>query len=207
MTEKKAGVEKVEKTTATKKVVVKKTKQVKKQASKNTTTNKKLGVVKCKITKNKTQSTSHKGVKKNWIIVDATDAVVGRLGAFLVNRLKGKHLASYTPNTDDGDSIVVINCDKVKFTGNKELQKKYYNHSDYVGGLRIRTAREVREGKRPTDLIRITVARMLGRSKLNYKLVSKNLYLYAGSEHKQQAQNPVVIKFGELNKKNVIESK
>ena len=191
----------------TKKVAVKKEKKVNKcqNCNKcNANVNKKMGVVKCKITRNQTQSTSHKGVKKNWILIDATDAVVGRLGAFLVNRLKGKHLASYTPNTDDGDSIVVINCDKVKFTGNKELQKKYYNHSDYVGGLRIRTAREVREGKRPTDLVRITVARMLGRSKLNYKLVSKNLYLYAGSEHKQQAQNPVVIKFGELNKKNVV---
>ena len=153
-----AKVEKEVKTT--KKVAVKKEKKVAKCECCKCNVNKKMGVVKCKITKNQTQSTSHKGVKKNWILIDATDAVVGRLGAFLVNRLKGKHLASYTPNTDDGDSIVVINCDKVK--------------------------------------------RMLGRSKLNYKLVSKNLYLYAGSEHKQQAQNPVVIKFGELNKKNVV---
>ena len=197
-----AKVEKEVKTT--KKVAVKKEKKVAKCECCKCNVNKKMGVVKCKITKNQTQATSHKGVKKNWILIDATDAVVGRLGAFLVNRLKGKHLASYTPNTDDGDSIVVINCDKVKFTGNKELQKKYYNHSEYVGNMRVRTAREVREGKRPTDLVRITVARMLGRSKLNYKLVSKNLYLYAGSEHKQQAQNPVVIKFGELNKKNVV---
>ena len=74
-----------------------------------TTKNKKMGVVKCKITKNKTASTSHKGVKKNWILVDATDVVVGRLAAFLVHRLNGKHLATYTPNTDDGENIIVIN--------------------------------------------------------------------------------------------------
>lgn len=167
-------------------------------------TNKKLGVVKCKITNNKTLSTSHKGVKKQWILIDAENAVVGRLAAYLVNRLKGKHLSTYTKNTDDGDNIVVINCDKVKFTGKKENNKLYRDHSDYVGNVRIRTAKEVREGKRPTDILRTTVSRMIGRCRLNYKLVSKNLYLYAGSEHKQNAQNPVMIKFSELNNKNVI---
>lgn len=168
------------------------------------TQSKKLGVVKCKITDNKTKFTSHKGVKKNWVLIDAENAVVGRLAAYLVHRLNGKHLSTYTPNTDDGDSIVVINCDKVKFSGNKELQKKYRDHSDYVGNVRVRTAKEVRDGKKPCDLLRIAVSRMLGRCKLSYKLVAKNLYLYAGSEHQQMAQNPSVIKFSELNGKNVI---
>lgn len=174
------------------------------ESSIKTTKNKKLGVVKCKITKNKTLSTSHKNTNKKWILIDATDAVCGRLGAYIVHRLNGKHLASYTPNTDDGDNIVVINCDKIKFTGNKENQKLYRDHSDYVGNVRIRTAREVREGKRPTDLLRITVERMLGRCRMSYKLASKNLYLYAGSEHKQEAQSPMVVDFAKLNRKNVI---
>ena len=165
---------------------------------------KKCGVVKCKITRNKTISVSHKNTNKKWILIDATDAVCGRLGAYIVNRLTGKHLSSYTPNVDDGDNVVVINCDKVKFSGKKETQKLYRDHSDYVGNVRVRTAREVREGKRPTDLLRITVSRMLGRCRMNYKLVSKNLYLYAGAEYKQIAQQPVVIEFAKLNRKNVI---
>ena len=168
------------------------------------TQSKKLGIVKCKITDNKTNSTSYKNVKKKWILIDAENAVVGRLAAYLVHRLNGKHLATYTPNTDDGDKIVVVNCDKIRFTGSKELQKKYRDHSDYVGNVRVRTAKEVREGKKPCDLLRIAVSRMLGRCKMSYKLVSKNLYLYAGNEHQQTAQSPLVIKFNELNRKNVI---
>ena len=170
----------------------------------NAVKSKKLGVVKCKITDNKTAFTSHKGVNKKWIMIDATNAVCGRLGAFIVNHLKGKHLSSYTPNTDDGDKIVVVNCDKIKFTGNKERQKLYRDHSDYVGNVRIRTAKEVREGKRPTDLLRITVKRMLGRCRLNYKLLSKNLYLYTGEAHKQEQQKPVLVNFAGLNCKNVV---
>ena len=176
-----------------------------KKVEKKTTINKKLGVVNCKITKNKTISTSHKNTHKRWILIDAKNAVCGRLGAYIVHHLTGKHLASYTPNTDDGDNIVVVNCDKIKFTGKKETQKLYRDHSQYVGNVRIRTAREVREGKRPTDLLRITVARMLGKCKMNYKLVAKNLHLYAGEEHKQTAQSPIVVDFAKLNKKNIVE--
>ena len=165
---------------------------------------KKLGVVKCKITNNKTSSTSHKRTNKQWILIDATNAVAGRLGAYIVHRLSGKHLAGYTPNTDDGDHVIVLNCDKIKFSGKKETTKLYRDHSDYVGHVRVRTAREVREGKRPCDLLRITVERMLGRCKMSYRLVSKNLHLYAGSEHKQQAQNPILVDFAKLNVKNVI---
>ena len=179
--------------------------EVKKIDNAKKTINKKLGVVKYKITQNKTISTSHKKTNKKWILIDATNAVCGRLGAYIVHRLSGKHLSTYTPNTDDGDNIVVVNCDKIKFSGNKEIQKLYRDHSNYVGNVRVRTAREVREGKRPTDLLRITVQRMLGRCKLNYKLLSKNLYLYAGTEHKQMAQSPMVVDFAKLNRKNVIE--
>ena len=170
----------------------------------NKTLNKKLGVVKCKITKNKTISVSHKNTNKKWILIDATNAVCGRLCAYIVHRLSGKHLSSYTPNINDGDNIVVINCDKVKFSGQKENNKIYRDHSSYVGNVRIRTAKEVLNGKRPTDLLRITISRMLGRCKMNYKLVSKNLFLYSGSEHKQVAQAPTVIEFNKLNRKNII---
>ena len=166
--------------------------------------NKKLGVVKCKITKNSTNFTSHKKTNKKWILIDASDAICGRLGAYIVHRLSGKHLSTYTPHADDGDKIVVINCDKIKFSGKKETQKLYRDHSDYVGNVRVRTAHEVRQGKRPTDLLRITVQRMLGRCKMNYKLVSKNLRLYAGVEYKHMAQSPITINFADLNRKNVV---
>ena len=164
--------------------MVKKVKKEESQAKIKTgvSVDKKLGVVKYKITKNKTLSTSHKKTNKKWIVIDATNAICGRLGAY-----------------------IVINCDKIKFSGKKEIQKLYRDHSNYVGNVRIRTAREVREGKRPTDLLRTTVARMLGRSRMNYKLVAKNLYLYTGSEHKQVAQRPEVVDFAKLNRKNVVE--
>ena len=187
----------------TKKIVTEK--QSLKNINNSICDNKKLGVVNCKITRNKTIFTSHKNTNKKWILIDATNVVCGRLAAYIVNRLSGKHLSSYTPNTDDGDNVVVINCDKIKFSGNKETQKLYRDHSNYVGNIRIRTAKEVRCGKRPTDLLRIAVSRMLGRCKMNYKLVSKNLHLFAGENHKHQSQCPVLIEFAKLNKKNVIE--
>ena len=186
------------------KTMKKNDKKEKRLSSAVKTENKKLGVVKCKITKNKTLSKSHKNVKKNWILIDAENAVLGRLSAFLVHRLNGKHLATYAPHTDDGDNIVVINCDKIKVSGNKETEKVYRSHSGFPGGMKEKTVREIREGKKPCDLLRITLSRMLGRCKLSCKLVSKNLYLYAGSEHKQNAQMPVAIKFSELNRKNII---
>lgn len=186
------------------KKVIKKDDAIEKNCS-SKTINKKLGVVKCKILRNKTTFTSHKNVNKKWILIDANNAVCGRLSSYIVHRLSGKHLASYTPNTDDGDKIIVINCDKIKFSGKKETQKLYRDHGERVGNVRIRTASEIRKGKRPTDLLRITVSRMLGRCKMNYKLVSKNLYLYAGNEHNQTAQSPVLIEFAKLNRKNVIE--
>ncbi len=171
---------------------------------KDTNVNKNIGVVKAKITRNVTISTSHKDVKKKWILIDAKDAVVGRLGAYIVHRLRGKHLSTYTPHTDDGDKIVVINCDKIKFTGKKENSKLYRDHSQYVGNVRVRTAHEVREGKRPCDLLRVTVERMIGRCRMSYKAVSKNLYLYAGADHGNVAQNPVVVDFASMNRKNIV---
>lgn len=166
--------------------------------------NKKIGVIKCKITKNTTPSTSHKCAKKRWILIDAKNAIAGRLGAYIVHHLRGKHLCTYTPQTDDGDKVVVINCDKVRFTGNKENNKLYRDHSQYVGNVRVRTVREVREGKRPCDLLRTTVERMIGRCRMSYKAVSKNLYLYAGEKHNNEAQNPIFVDFASLNNKNVV---
>ena len=178
-------------------------KEVQKSLS-NKTINKKLGVVKCKITRNKTVSVSHKNLNKKWILIDATNAVCGRLGAYIVHRLTGKHLPYYTPNVNDGDNVIVVNCDKIKFSGQKETKKLFRDHSAYVGNVRVRTAKEILNGKRPTDLLRITVSRMLGRCRMNYKLVSKNLFLYSGPEHKQVAQTPTLIEFCKLNRKNVI---
>jgi len=179
-------------------------KEVQKNLGSSKIANKKLGIVKCKITRNKTVSVSHKNLDKKWILIDATNAVCGRLSAYIVHRLTGKHLPSYTPNVNDGDNVIVVNCDKIKFSGQKETKKLFRDHSAYVGNVRIRTAKEILNGKRPTDLLRITVSRMLGRCKMNYRLVSKNLFLYSGSEHKQIAQTPTLIEFCKLNRKNVI---
>jgi large subunit ribosomal protein L13 len=154
-----------------------------------------------KITKNKTDSLSHVKVNKKWILIDARDLVVGRLAAFLTHRLKGKHHANYTAHVDSGDNIVVINCANVAFTGKKEIQKLYRHHTGFPGGLKTRTAKQVRLSYDPCDIIRLAVKRMLGKGPMAYKRLG-NLYLYSHSSHKQDAQAPTVIDFQSLNTKN-----
>ena len=87
----------------------------------------------------KTISTKQSEVEKKWILIDATDVVVGRVASFIANRLRGKHLASFTPHVDDGDHVVVINAEKIHFTGNKLTDKKYYKHTGYPGGIKMQT--------------------------------------------------------------------
>lgn len=137
--------------------------------------------------------------KKNWHLIDATDLVVGRLATEVANILRGKNNPQFTPHTDSGDFVVVINADKVRFTGNKLDQKVYYRHSGYVGGLRERTAKEVLE-KRPTDVVYNAVKGMLPKTSLGRKQLTK-LKVYAGDQHDQEAQKPVEYKLE--NKKNL----
>jgi large subunit ribosomal protein L13 len=123
-----------------------------------------------------------------WWIVDARDAVLGRLATQVAARLKGKCNPLYTPHVDMGDSVIVINAEKIKLTGRKLDQKSYYHHSGYMGGLKSITARKLLE-KRPEDLVLHAVRGMLPKNRLGRKMVKK-LKVYAGSAHPHEAQMP-----------------
>ncbi len=130
---------------------------------------------------------------KKWYLIDATDKVVGRLATEIANVLRGKNNPKYTPHTDSGDFVVVINADKVRFTGRKLDQKIYYKHTGYVGGLKERTAREQLE-RRPDLVVMSAVKGMLPKNSLGRKQLTK-LKVFAGAEHAHEAQNPVEYKF------------
>ncbi|MFM7083919.1 MAG: 50S ribosomal protein L13 [Hyphomicrobium sp.] len=140
-------------------------------------------------------------VQKNWILIDAQGLVVGRLASLIATRLKGKHKPSYTPHVDCGDNIVVVNAEKVVFTGNKTEDKLYHRHTGYPGGIKITTPRRLFEGKFPDRVIYKAVERMLKRGPLQRKLMT-NLRIYKGIEHPHQAQNPTKIDIAKLNRKN-----
>ncbi|MBN1931416.1 MAG: 50S ribosomal protein L13 [Desulfobacterales bacterium] len=123
-----------------------------------------------------------------WCIVNAEGAVLGRLATSVASRLRGKHNPLYTPHTDMGDWIIVINAEKIALTGRKLDQKMYYRHSGYIGGLKSITAKDLLE-KRPEDLIRFAVKGMLPKNRLGRKLLKK-LKVYAGDKHPHEAQQP-----------------
>lgn len=129
-----------------------------------------------------------KEIEKKWFIVDASDKVVGRLATEIATRLRGKHKPTYSTFMDNGDFIVVINADKVAFTGQKWDKKKYYRHSGYMGGLTETTAKEMLE-KKPTDIIFKAVKGMLPKNSLG-RAQLKKLKVYAGTEHPHEAQLP-----------------
>ncbi|MEE3079777.1 MAG: 50S ribosomal protein L13 [Bdellovibrionota bacterium] len=130
---------------------------------------------------------------KKWHLIDATDKVVGRLATEIANVLSGKNNPKYTPHTDSGDFVVVINAEKVRFTGRKLDQKIYYKHTGYVGGLKERTAREQLE-RRPELVIMNAVKGMLPKNSLGRKQLTK-LKVFAGEAHAHEAQNPVEYKY------------
>ena len=142
-------------------------------------------------------------VEKKWIVVDAENAVVGRLATFIANRLRGKHLPTYTPHVDCGDFVVVINADKVKFTGAKLTDKIYYWHTGHPGGIKERTADKILGGKFPERILQKAVERMLPKESPLARKQLSHLKVYAGPEHPHAAQNPESIAFAELNAKNV----
>lgn len=141
-------------------------------------------------------------VKKQWFLVDATDLVVGRLATVLANRLRGKHKPSYTPHVDCGDNVVVINADKVHFTGNKLADKIFYWHTGYAGGIKERTMGQILSGKHPERVLIKAVERMVPRGPLGRQIM-RNLKVYAGSDHPHEAQQPIVLDVGAMNLKNV----
>lgn len=142
-------------------------------------------------------------VEKKWIVIDAQDAVVGRLASFVANRLRGKHLPTYTPHVDCGDFVVVINADKVKFTGRKLQNKIYYWHTGHPGGVKQRTPDQILNGRFPERVLEKAVERMLPKESPLARKQLTHLRIYAGAEHPHAAQNPETIAFADLNAKNV----
>ncbi|NLC48551.1 MAG: 50S ribosomal protein L13 [Tenericutes bacterium] len=129
------------------------------------------------------EDTEHK-----WFIIDAENQILGKVAALAASMLRGKHKPTYTPHVDCGDNIIIINAEKVKLTGNKLEQKMYYNHSGYPGGLRERTAKTMIE-KYPVEMIERAVKGMLPNGRLGRQMYKK-LFVYAGSDHKHEAQKP-----------------
>jgi len=150
----------------------------------------------------KTYSAKPSEIEKKWILIDATDLVVGRLASVIATRLRGKHLPTFTPHMDTGDNVVVINADKVKLTGNKLDQSKFYWHTGYPGGIKDRTQRQLLEGKFPERILENAVRRMMPGGPLSRQQL-KNLRVYAGTEHPHEAQQPKTLDVASLNSKNV----
>jgi large subunit ribosomal protein L13 len=142
-------------------------------------------------------------VVKKWIVIDAENAVVGRLATFIAMRLRGKHRPDYTPNVDCGDFVVVVNADKVRFTGRKLEQKTYYWHTGHPGGIKERTAAKILAGKFPERILEKAVERMLPKESPLARKQLTHLRIYNSGEHPHEAQAPETIAFGERNSKNV----
>ena len=132
-------------------------------------------------------------IERKWYVVDATGYTLGRLSSEIAKVLRGKNKPEYTPHVDTGDYVIVVNADKVKVTGKKLQQKIYYNHSDYVGGMKETTLREMMD-KKPEKVIELAVKGMLPKGPLGRSMIKK-LHVYAGPEHDHQAQKPEVLTF------------
>ena len=148
-----------------------------------------------------TRSIKPAEVEKKWHLIDADGLVVGRLAVIVANILRGKHKPSFTPHVDCGDHVIVINADKVRFTGNKLGQKTYYKHTGYAGGIKGVTAAKVLEGRFPERVLEKAVERMVPRGPLGRRQM-KNLKVYAGATHPHEAQQPVALDVAKLNAKN-----
>ena len=132
-------------------------------------------------------------IERKWYVVDATNHTLGRLSAEIANVLRGKNKPIYTPHIDTGDYVIVINADKIKVTGKKLDQKIYYNHSDYVGGMKETTLKEMLQ-KKPEYVINHAVKGMLPKGPLGRQMYTK-LFVYAGPDHKHAAQKPETLEF------------
>lgn len=150
----------------------------------------------------KTYSAKPADVVNNWIVVDAQDAVVGRLAAFVATRLRGKHRPDYTPHVDLGDHVIIINADKVRFTGRKMANKRYYRHTGHPGGIKETSPEKILGGKHPERVVELAVKRMLPKDSPLARDQFSKLRVYAGSDHPHEAQKPEAIDFKALNTKN-----
>ena len=150
-----------------------------------------------------TRSIKPAEVEKKWHLIDAEGLVVGRLAVIVADLLRGKHKPSFTPHVDCGDNVIVINAEKIKFTGNKLKDKIYYKHTGYAGGIKEITAGKVLDGRFPERVLEKAVERMIPRGPLGRQQM-RNLRIFAGSEHPHAAQNPEVLDIGAMNRKNKV---
>ena len=141
-------------------------------------------------------------IHSNWFMIDATNAVVGRLATIVSKIIRGKNKTTYTPHMDDGDFVVVKNIEKIKFSGNKYQNKKYYKHTGYPGGIKETTPEKL-SLKKPEEILKLAVKRMLPSGPLAKKQLTK-LKIYSGENHPHSAQNLKIIEVSKLNNKNLI---
>jgi large subunit ribosomal protein L13 len=150
----------------------------------------------------KTYSAKPADIERKWYVIDAEDAVLGRLAVLVANRLRGKHKPSFTPHMDVGDHVVVVNAEKVHLTGpSKRAEKRFYWHTGYPGGIKDRTMEQILSGKHPERVIQKAVERMVPRGPLGRQQLRK-LHLYAGPEHPHEGQKPESLDIAALNVKN-----
>ncbi len=140
-----------------------------------------------------------KDIKNNWLLIDATDAIVGRLAVFISKTIRGKNKSTFTPHMDHGDFVIVKNVEKIKFTGNKFKNKKYFKHTGHPGGIKEITPERL-SVKKPEEILKLAVKRMLPGGPLAKKQMSK-LKIYRGDNHPHESQNPKEMSLGQMNKK------
>ena len=144
-----------------------------------------------------------KEIKKDWYLIDAENAAVGRLASFISKVLRGKNKSTFNPHMDNGDFVVVTNIDKIKFTGKKFKEKKYYRHTGHPGGIKISTPESFKEKNKISEILKLAVKRMLPGGPLAKKQLTK-LKIYIGEKHPHEIQNPKIIDFENINKRNII---
>ena len=144
-----------------------------------------------------------KDIKKDWYIINAQNAAVGRLAAFISKVLRGKNKSTYNPHIDNGDFVVVTNIDKIKFTGKKFENKKYYRHTGHPGGIKESSPAELTKRNKTAEILKLAVKRMLPGGPLAKKQLTK-LKIYRGEEHPHDVQKPKIINFDKLNKLNIV---
>ncbi len=150
-----------------------------------------------------TKSAKPREVEKKWHLIDAEGLIVGRLATIIANILRGKHKPSFTPHVDCGDHVVVINADKVRFTGKKLADKIYYKHTGYAGGIKAVTAGKILEGRFPERVLEKAVERMIPRGPLGRDQM-RALHLYNGTEHPHGGQDPQPLDVAAMNRKNKV---
>jgi large subunit ribosomal protein L13 len=144
-----------------------------------------------------------KDIKKDWYIINAENAAVGRLASYISKVLRGKNKPTFNPHIDNGDFVVVTNIDKIKFTGKKFTEKKYYRHTGHPGGIKETTPLTLKEKNKTHEILKLAVKRMLPGGPLAKKQLTK-LKIYNGEQHPHNVQQPKIIEFSKLNKRNIV---